>query len=203
VLCYGLLVRLALLIFAAIRLRGESQRSRFDHADANSLYRRLTGPLFQAEESPEGLVIPASAETPRLHPGGSAFALLSSDTEIDEGVISAYLQQHFQWKLTSVQKFEIDRPRGNHEVFAAVKDRAAEIDAIPVIVRARRPPIRAMALVLEEIRAAAGGKPELILLLLGRKNASRFAPVSPEEIEHWRNFSAINGLHIGVEAWTS
>lgn len=202
VVCYGLLVRLALFIFAALRLRGEINAVRFDHAEANTLFRRLTGPVIQAEASPAGLEIPAGApnQEASVHVGGAAIALVASDAEIDALALAERLQRQYQWKLLQTHPIEIDRPHGNETLLENLRNGSDPVEVIAVVVRAKRAPIRAMALVLEEIRAAATGKSELVLVLLGRKQADAFAAVPAEDLQHWKNFSAINRLHLSVEA---
>ncbi len=205
VTCYGLLVRLALLAYAALSFRGTLRRVAFDHADANALLRRLVGPIVHTPDTSAGLVIPANVEASTAsRMAGPAMALIATDAEISEAELAPYLQTRFGWKLTSLSPAEIDRPGGNAGLIETITRGANDLAAIVVVVRARRAPIRAIALFLEKIAAAAGAKPEVILLLIGRRAADgKFAPASDEEFTHWKNFNAIHGLHLGLERWVS
>ena len=85
---------------------------------------------------------------------------------------------------------------------AQVAGVAERLASVIVVVPAKRSPIKAIALFLQKVAKAAGAKPELILLLVGRKAEAGFAPVDKEDFTYWKNFTAINGLHVSLEKWS-
>ncbi|MDB6152330.1 MAG: hypothetical protein JWL90_783, partial [Chthoniobacteraceae bacterium] len=89
----------------------------------------------------------------------------------------------------------------NVEALALVAEKAADLAAVVIVVQSKRSPIMAIALFLQKVIAAAGTKPELLLLLVGRKDGANFLPVGDDEFTHWRNFNEIRGLHLELEKW--
>ena len=68
-----------------------------------------------------------------------------------------------------------------------------------MLIGARRAPIRAIVLVLRKIAEAAGGKIEVLVLLVGSREVNSHDPA--EEFNTWRNFLAIHDLRLGLERW--
>jgi hypothetical protein len=202
VLVYGLLVRLVLLSWASLRLREALRGVAFNHPAANTLYRQLTGPSIRSQSETAHLQIPTLTETPAPRQrSGSALTLIADDLKIDETELAKMLEARYGWTLRSAHAVQIDHPSGNAETLAQVRSAAGEVASVVVVIRARRSPIKAIALFLQTIAAAAGGGPEVLVLLLGRREETGFAEVGDEEFEHWRKFNAIHGLHLGMETW--
>ena len=201
VVCYGLLVRAALLVWAVVRLRRSLGALTFDHQACNALFRRLAGPIVQAGET-TGLQVPATTDAPTATPvrSGACLALVATDLELAEKALSAGLRTNFGWQLAQALPVQIDHPSGNAEALAALAEAAPRLAAVAVVVRAKRAPIKAIALFLQRI-AAASAKAEVVVVLVGRKEGEIFAPVGDEEFANWRNFNAIHGLHLSLERW--
>lgn len=203
VLCYGLTVRAALLIYGALQLRRQLRAVAFDHAEANALRRRLLGPVIRPDAAGPQLEIPRDpAGTPHAAPAGPTLALVASDAEVSEPELAQYLAARFRWQLGAMRAAEIDRPGGNAELIAELERQPEAWASIVIVSRARRSPIRAIALFLQRLTAAASRQTEVIVLLIGRRTGSTFAPVDDEDFTHWKNFNAIHGLHLGLEKWT-
>ena len=84
-------------------------------------------------------------------------------------------------------------------ISAAVVAAGAERASIVVVARARRPPIKAIALFLGRVAETAGPGAEVILLLVGRKDGDAFARVADDDLRHWRNFQAIHRLRLDLD----
>ena len=196
---YGLLVRGALLIFAAVKLRAGLRGLTFDHECCNALFRRLTGPMVQAQTGTAALEIPAAAAQFAAHAarGGACLALVATDVELPAEQPADYIGKAFGWRVTQTLAVQIDHPSGNAAALAVVASEGANCASIVVVARARRAPIKAIALFLQKVAETAGTKPEVILLLVGRD----FAAVEDGEFAHWRNFQAIHGLRLSLEKW--
>lgn len=188
--CYGLAVRAALLLFAALKLRGAIRELGFDHADANALWRRLTGPLIA---SPSNSLPPASASAESLPPpphDGACIALVSHELALSADALRDQLAGGFRLQLTTAVPVKIDQRRACAEQLAAV--RAAAPTNVAVVIPAERDPIVAITLFLAEVVAAAGEKGS-VLVLLDRASAER--------VKLWRDFAARERLCVDVEAW--
>ncbi len=209
---YGLLVRGALLIFAAVKLRAGLRGLTFDHEGCNALFRRLTGPVVQAQAGTAALEIPAAAAPFAAHAarGGACLALVAADVELPAEQPAAYIGKAFGWRVMQTLPVQIDHPSGNADALAALCAPIGEAGSVPyrraesvvIVVRARRAPIKAIALFLQKVADAAGAKTEVILLLVGRKDGAGFARVEDGEFAHWKNFQAIHGLRLSLEKWS-
>lgn len=204
VACYGLLLRGGLLVFAFAKWRGAMRRLTFDHEGCPSLYRRLIGPTIRSQSDTAKLEIPSAMDTgsPRAS-SGDAFAMIATDIEIPADRLTRYISDKYGWSLVATHKAQIDHPSGNATALSALAERAANLVSVIVVVPAERPPIKAIAIFLNRIAKAAGTKPELILLLVGRKEATGFAAVDKENLTYWQNFSAINNLRVSLEKWSA
>lgn len=201
---YGLLLRGALLAFASVKLRGALRGLSFDHEGCNALHRRLTGPLIHALDGTAALEIPDAAAPATAHAarGGECLALVAADAEVSAAELADYIGRVFGWRVAQAFPAEIDHPSGNADALSALAGGGAARASVIVAVRARRAPIRAIALFLQKLAAAAGPKTEVIVLLVGRKEGAAFAPVPDEEFTHWRNFQAIHRLPLSLEKWS-
>lgn len=174
--CYGLVIRVALLAFAAWKLRAALHSLAFDHAEANALWRRLTahGDWSCRASAP----LAAAGGAPALqsaHPHGRPNIVLASH------------------ELTSAPAdalpVKIDQRHACVEQFAAV--RAAAPANVAVIIPAERDPIVAILIFLADVVAAAGEKGSVLVQLAGADAA---------RVQLWRDFAARERLRIDIEA---
>jgi hypothetical protein len=201
---YGLLLRGALLVFAFANWRGALRKLAFDHEGCFSHYRWLIGSVVHSGISTTALVIPAGVAAPRNRAsGGDTFALIAADLDISEDRIASYIHSKFGWRIAATHLAEIDHPSGNSDVLSALASAADCLASVIVIVPAKQAPIKAIAIFLQKVAKAAGAKPELILLLVGRQVNEGFAPVDKEDVTHWQKFADINRLHVSLEEWSS
>ena len=203
VTCYGLLLRGALLVFGVWKMRASLRALAFDHEGCNALYRRLTGPVVQAQNGTAVLAIPRAASSSAAHAarGGACLALVAPDLALPAGQPADYVRKTFGWQVAQSLPVQIDHPGGNAEVLAAAASGA--LAGVVVVVRARRVPIKAIALCLQKIAESAGPKAEVVVLLVGRADGAGFARVEDDDFTHWRNLQAIHGLRLSVEKWSA
>ncbi|MCE9609411.1 MAG: DUF2868 domain-containing protein [Chthoniobacter sp.] len=201
---YGLLLRGGLLVFAALKLRVALRSLAFDHEGCNALHRRLTGPVVAAQDGTARLEISGVAISERAHAGrgGECVALVAADVELPTNQPADYIGAAFGWRVRETRPAQIDHPSGNADALAALADRAP-LASVVVVARARRAPIKAIALFLQSVTESAGPNTEVVLLLVGRATGASFAPVGDEEFTHWRNFRAIHGLRVSLEKWSA
>jgi hypothetical protein len=176
----------------------------FDHEGCNALYRRLTGPVVQAQNGTAALEIPRAAASEAAHAGrgGACLALVSTDLDLPDEEIVEYVGSTFGWKVKQLLSAEIDYPSGNAATLARVEADAPGCVSIIVVANAGRDPIRAISLFLQRLVVTAGAKPEVILLLVGRREGRSVARVEDGEFQQWRNFQAIHGLRLSLEKWS-
>lgn len=204
VVFYGLLLRGVLLVLGCVKLRTALRSLAFDHEGCNALFRRLTGPVMAAQDGTARLEIPGVAAPLRAHAGrgGECVALVAADVELPANQPADYLGATFGWRVREARPAQIDHPSGNAEALAALAG-GAPLASVVVVVRARRSPIKAIALFMQSVTERAGPTTEVVLLLVGRKEGAGFAPVDEAECAHWRNFRAIHGLRVSLEKWSA
>ena len=199
---YGLLVRMCLLVWCALGLRGALRGYLFNHAWHNALFRRLTGPVIQGHLETARLEVPEAFTTSMDHKtSGVCLALIASELEIAESEVELGLRT-LGWQLSSpILPLRIDDPSSNTAVLDRIGREAASLTGIAVLIGARRTPIRAIALMLERITRAAGANIEVLVLLVHAGTEEVSAQEIMEKFATWRNFLAIHDLHVGLERW--
>ena len=201
-LTYGFLVRLILLIWCGVNLRVALRRFSFDHASCSALFRRLTGPFIQGHPDAAKLDIPQSTPSLAHSASGTCLALAAKELELEEEEIQRSLSRDFSWRLSKpLLAVRIDDRNGNGAAFERIASEAPSLASIAVLISERRAPIRAIALVLRKIFEAAGGKVEIVVLLVDSSEAERSEATETEQFAAWRNFLAIHDLPFGLERW--
>ncbi|HEY3898875.1 MAG TPA: DUF2868 domain-containing protein [Chthoniobacter sp.] len=192
---YGLLVRGALLAFAAIQWQRSLRKLRFDHADANALWRRLSGPLVTAPPEAEPVRVPSSgAPDGKHHSAGPCAVLIARELNLDRAALRAHLARRFGWEMGPTWPVKIDNRQESSAILRELRDTIPKVAGVVVVAPIERDPIVAIGLFLKDVLAASGADPEVVLLLAG-------PPAMDERLKFWRNFNAIQGLHLGLERW--
>lgn len=200
---YGLLVRCAVLAWAVLGLRRVLAKLDLQHAAANALWRRLQPPVIVPGPSMP-MEHPDAAATPAPHrpAPGAALALMDEELEIRDEEAAAGLRRLFGWELCAGGiRLPIDRVKTSPAALEALRGKAPVLAGAAVLIPAARDPIVAVRSGLQLLLEAAGGRPELIIVLLGRRDGDGFAPVPAERLKIWRDFRTIHQLKLGVEAW--
>lgn len=199
---YGLLPRILLLAWARFRWLQSLRRLPFNHADANALYRRLSGPTVQSQSGTANLQYPnpdSSRTSPTGHPQDSCLVLLSADLgDSTPDSWSPRIQSRFGWKVHSTLTVRIDHPSGNAQALSACSQLPPECTAVLVLVRARRSPITAIALFLRHFAEAAGSSRETLVVLVAPSSPQESGTLSPDVLRHWRQFLLIHHLDLTV-----
>ncbi|MEQ1859588.1 MAG: DUF2868 domain-containing protein [Chthoniobacteraceae bacterium] len=188
---YGLAVRGALLACAALKLRLALRALRFDHAEANALWRRLRGPLVRsAESSPPPGDTPDSAPPGQRHEG-ACLGLVSHELTLAEGALREQLARSFRLQLVKMLPVKIDQRHACAAQLAAVRE-AAPVNVV-VVIPSDRDPIVAITLFLSEVAAAASAEGSVLVLLSETIDTGR--------TKLWRDFAARERLRVDVEEW--
>jgi len=193
VACYGLLVRAALLLFAKLAQRRALATLRFDHPEANALWRRLAGPLVSAEGGQARLpeLAPASAATSQ-HTAGACVALVAQELALDDDGLRGALRQRFGWQLAAVHRVAIDDRAAGAMQLAELATLQPRPTALVVVAPANREPIVAVALFLRAVVEAAGPGSEVLVMLTA---------ADTERLAIWQRFVQIHRLRVGVEVF--
>ena len=202
ILCYGLLPRLLLLIFAVAKWEEVYWATRVRSWCVPLVLPAIDWPHDSLDGRQRGAGdSDTRASAPHHVPSGTTFAILASDLEIPEGEIAEHLRQTFGWQLAACESAQVDYPSGNGRLLELLSHKAASLTSVVVLVPADRAPIKAIALTLHSIRQAAAVLRNWVLLIVGRKTVESFSPVAAEELKHWQNFTAIHRLPISLETW--
>lgn len=196
VACYGLVVRVAFLILAAVKMRRSLAALTFNHADANALWRRLSGPSVTTQ--PTGnLQVPEVTNVPPIHSGvaGDCLALVADEVAQPVQEMAAELASRFRWRLGETLPVKIDNRRACADQLARLRETAPSLAGVVITIPAARDPIVAIALFIREVISAAGAKPEVLILLLADKSQTETAL----RVKYWRDLLAIHRLHVGLE----
>jgi hypothetical protein len=198
---YGLIVRICLLGWCGLGLRGALRSFSFNHAGHNALFRRLTGPVIQGHLETAKLEVPESCTAVDPKTSGVCLALIASELKVPESEVELGLST-LGWQLSQpMLAVRIDDPSGNGSALHRIEREASSLAGIAVLVGARRTPIRAIALMLERITRASGANIEVLILLV-HAGADEVSPQdASEKLDTWRNFLAIHNLHVGLERW--
>ncbi len=203
---YGLLLRGLFLLFCAWKTRRTLASLPFDHHECNALLRRLTGPLVQDAGEAVALTIPSSddAHESVVEPGSACLCLYAREMEGEWPVadFGPYLERAYGWRVAASLPTAIDRATGHEQIESALtSERDGHLAAVALFVSARRSPIVAIALFLKHLQSIAGPRMEFIVILVARDADGQCTSASEETHRHWRNFSAIHQLPIGIETW--
>lgn len=187
VACYGLLLRGALLLWMHGLQRRRLAGLRFDHPEANALWRRLTGPLLHTVDSPAPGLAPATT-TARPHAPGACVALVAQELALDDTALRAAVPQRFGWPVQDLHRLAIDDRHAGAALLAALPRPLA---ALVIVVPASRDPIVAVALFVRAVLQAAGPGVEVLLLV---------TPPDAQRLGLWQRFAQVQRLRVGVEA---
>jgi hypothetical protein len=204
---HGLLLRAALLAFTGRLHRRQLSALAFDQPEALALWRRLNGPMFQAQESRASLPGLQAVHPPAAPHAGPCAVLLSDDLAIDADALRRGLLQAFGWTVAATHALALDDREATAPALDALKEMArgsvrgssgegaaTPLAAVAVVVPAERDPIVAVAQCLRAVIGAAGPDVETRVLLHG---------TDAERLQLWQRFVQIQRLPIGVEAWPS
>ncbi len=193
--CYGLLLRALVLIFAIWQLRSALSRVRFDHTEANALWRRLTGPLVALPGASAELHVPASTAENLTHlpQGGAIWLLVSNDAAPPDAELASAAERAHGWHATHTQRVKIDNRREASALFGELAAAHPRPTAVVLAVPAERDPIMAIGLFLRELQHAAQ-QSEVLVWLVGAPMAT-----ASDRRKFWRDFLAIQRLPVGVE----
>lgn len=202
IIVYGLGLRLALFGAVTVMQNWALRRLKFDQAQCNSLFRRMRSQEIETAPTAE-LVIPEIKEHKVEAKTGGCVLLRSTEITVDDAELAPILKRRFGWNLEGSRPLEVDYSGGNEEALEYLRSQNAHLEGVVVLAPARRAPIRAIALVLQKVIDAAGNKPEVLIMLTGKRIDQGFETPPEDEVDHWRKFNAIHSLHLGLEIWKS
>lgn len=201
---YGLLPRLLLLLYASRSLRSKLTALPFRHAEANALWRRLSGPLVASGPSgarlPELLGSGAAAETAPVRRTGECIVLAAQELPLDAAATRSLVAGQYPWPVRSVHAARVDQRKDSAPLFANLAAAQNNLAAIIVIIPAERDPIVAIALFIQALEKAIGSDVELLVLLVGAPlPEGGFAPVPADRLHIWKMFRDLRALRPGIE----
>lgn len=201
VVFYGLAIRVLVLLFFSWRLKSALRKLAFDHEDCNALFRRLSGTIVKAQSGTAMFSLSSNLDVsePIAKRFGYCVLLISSDVDLADAQAAGHVTQRF-WPVTETLHAKIDHPSDNASTLTALA--SSPLSNVVLVVRARRAPIKAIALFLQSILKQIAPQSEVVVLLVGRKVGEGFARIEDEEFTYWRNFRAIHRIRVSIEKWS-
>jgi hypothetical protein len=187
--CYGLLPRTALALFAAYKAAGERRRLELNHADAEALYERL---MRRSRGWAGGVAAPAAEDrcAPSVAaggklPSGDAGCVAFAWGGIGEDAARDAVDGRFGWRIERTDPVSGSGDAGEQ---TAIGRLGADAPDMPVVVVAEswEPPSKGLLHFLGELRGAAGGKRAIVILLLGENAAGELSSPQTGDLEVWR-----------------
>lgn len=200
---YGLLPRLLLATSAALQLRRALAALPLDTPEVEALLRRLSLPLVEtrAQEPPPPAGSPvASGRVPAAQAATapSACAVLAwRDLPLDREALDRWLHAQLGWSARQYgtaggADFEAER--------RAIEAAAATGLPLVVVAEAWEPPDKAVRRFLKALRAAAGPRTKLAVVLLGAASAQPNAEVA-RDLQTWSaQLAALEDPYLSVES---
>ncbi len=120
--------------------------------------------------------------------------MIARELNLDRAALRAHLARRFGWEMGPTWPVKIDNRQESAAILRELREAIPKVAGVVVVAPIERDPIMAIGLFLKDVVAASGADPEVVLLLTG--------PVEMDErLKFWRNFNAIQGLHLGLERW--
>lgn len=185
VLCYGLLPRLLLSVFARIQLYRTLKNPRLDAPESERLYRALTRKALGYQSDPA---------SPR--PAQKAFTALAPLTP------SAPLQLDISPELLSAEQMTVFKTALENNSGLAL-DPAA--DGRLIVVEVWQPPLEETLRHFRDLRKTLGPDADILLLGVGFPDKVQlFQPPATRDLEIWQHrLSELNDPGLGLLAWRS
>jgi hypothetical protein len=120
--------------------------------------------------------------------------LIARGLNLDKSALRAHLARKFGWEMGRTWPVTIDNRQESAAALRELHDSIRTVAGVVIVVPIERDPIVAIALFIKDVLTASGPDPEILLLLVG-------SPEMDERLNFWRNFNAIQGLHLGLERW--
>jgi Protein of unknown function (DUF2868) len=202
VLCltvYGLLPRLALSIFSAVRLRRALAGLRLDHAEVASLLERLTSPVVHtqatsAEAAPGQPRSASRSPLPIPAGGGVASVVVWGEVPIAPAELQTLVARRFGWEVQGQAQAGVDDTQADR----AVIDGVAAGGSAPIVVLAEafEAPTREARRFLADLRAAVGAERPIVVALL-----DGHGPPAPDDERIWvKHVAGLGDPYLRVEA---
>lgn len=206
--CYGLIPRLLIFSTAKLKLNRALNKIPYHSADFESLYDRLTRPLFETRSlahepiSPEIQSSPDSKSILKLS-AKSCDVIQWGDFKIDEHNLSEIIQQRFGWKINHLLAAgSLDYDESNLKTInfiAAQKD----TDPLLLLVESYEAPDAAITYFLNQLRNAIASDRHVIIGLVNRNAQQQWKPPSMVEWQIWKNkIAELADPYLRVEAMT-
>jgi hypothetical protein len=187
--CYGLLPRTALAVFAAYKAAGERRKLELDHADAEALYERL----MRRSRGWAGDAAVAQAAEPAVHPAvssgempsGAAGCVAFAWAGVGEDAVREAVGVRFGWRIERTDSVSGSGDAGEQAAIARLGEDSPEMPVV-VVAEAWEPPSKGLLHFLGTLRSAAGGKRAIVILLLGGEAVGESSGSQAGDLEVWR-----------------
>jgi hypothetical protein len=205
-ICYGLIPRLFIFITAKLKLKRTLNKIPFHSADFESLYDRLTRPLFETRTFGQEQIIAevalSSDSKSRLKLKGKKCAVIQwGDFKIDENDLTNLIQQRFGWAIEKqMTAGSLDYDQSS---LATIRVIANQKDTEPILllVESWEAPDASITYFLNQLRQAIAVDRIMVIGLINKNAQQEWKPPLLTEWKIWKTrIAELADPYLRVEA---
>ena len=205
-ICYGLIPRLLIFISAKLKLKSAFKKIPFHSADFESLYDRLTRPLFEThafgQEQKLNPVAFSSESKSRLKLKGKNCTVIQwGDFKIAENELTTLIQQRFGWAIERMLTAgSLDYDQSNLAAIKSIETQKTD-DPILLIVESWESPDASITYFLNQLRQAIAVDRIMVIGLVSNNAQQKLKPPLLTEWKIWKTgIAELADPYLRVEA---
>ncbi len=206
--CYGLIPRLLIFNTVKLKLKRALNKIPLHSANFESLYDRLTHPLFETRSldhehiSDELEYSPDSKSLFQLS-GKSCDVIQWGDFKINEHTLSEIIQQRFGWKIKKLLSAgSLNYDESNLKTISLIEAQK-DTDPLLLLVESYEAPDAAITYFLNQLRKAIASNRNVVIGLVNRNVQQQWKPPTMVEWQIWKNkIAELADPYLRVEAMT-
>ena len=201
---YGLLPRIIILSFAKLKLKRVLTKLPLKSADFESLYDRLTHPLFETQaikqQEPISEVALSDSKMTLKFKNKSCTVIKWADLEIPENELAQLLNFRFGWKIKDkLTAGSLDYHSSDATTYKFIKDQKAQ-NPILILAESWEPPT-AMIHFLKKLRKTTSVDRQIIIGLINSDSKKKWQPPLLLDLSSWKNeLAALADPYLRVES---
>ena len=206
--CYGLIPRLFIFSTAKFKLKRALNKIPLHSADFESLYDRLTHPLFETRSlSHETILaeIESSSNSKSILElsGKSCDVIQWGDLKIDEHDLSEIIQERFGWNINHLMSAgSLYYDESNLKTIDFIKAQKNN-EPLLLLVESYEAPDGAITYFLSQLRTAVASDKHVVIGLVNQNAQQQWKPPSMVEWQIWKNkIAELADPYLRVEAMT-
>jgi len=190
--CYGLIPRLLIFMTAKLKLKRALNKIPLPSADFESLYDRLTRPLFETrafnqEQILTEITISSDSKSRLKLKGKKCTVIQWGDFKIDENDLTNLIQQRFGWTVEQqMSAGSLDYDQSNLTTIKLIESQK-DTDPILLLVESWEAPDASITYFLNQLRQATAVDRIMVIGLLNKNAQQEWKPPLMLEYQIWKN----------------